>query len=97
LFFWKYVAVKWIVPHAASCNQSAFPVVSGDLQALRASFDLDIGALSVLVGVYNLVSRPYVRAICAALVSLMDVSTQLPLLLHGLRMAELMSYERINK
>jgi hypothetical protein len=97
LFFWKYVAVKWIVPHAASCNQSAFPIVPSDLHALRASFDLDIGALSMLFRVYKLVSRPYVRAICAASVSLMDVATQLPSLLQGLWMAVLMSYERKQK
>jgi hypothetical protein len=97
LFFWKYAAVKWIIPHAVSCSQSAFPLVSDDLQALRASFDLDIRPLSMSTGVYKLVSRPYVRAICAVSIPFTDVLTQLPPLLWGLFREALMSYAQKNK
>jgi hypothetical protein len=51
----------------------------------------------MLLGVYKLVSRPYVRAICAVSASLMGMSMQLPSLLQGLWTTVLMSYKRKHK
>jgi hypothetical protein len=64
--------VNSIIPYDTSHNHP------GSLCELRASYDLEIRVHSVLLEVYKLVSKPYVRAMCAVPVSFIDVLTQLP-------------------